>query len=188
VLVGLPAAMMWGPPAPEPLGPLPPFFLRSAEGEPVGRDELLDQVTVLCFFFTRCPDVCPALSIQMAGLQERLPQRGRLGGRPIRLLSVTVDPEHDQPGLLRDYAARFGAQPGRWRFAHGQRAQVDQLAAGLQLALDRSEEGASPAPQILHSERLTLIGPAGFVHGFYTTDAEGLAALEKDAAALARRG
>ncbi|HEX7184229.1 MAG TPA: SCO family protein [Thermoanaerobaculia bacterium] len=68
----------------------------------------------LQFIFTTCPTVCPALSATFAATQGRA---------DVRLVSISIDPEHDTPERLREYARRFQAGP-RWRFLTGRLEDV----------------------------------------------------------------
>src|SRR4051812_31151666 len=57
---------------------------------------LRGRVTVLAFVYTRCGDVCPAATLDMAQLQDRAAQDRSLSGR-MRLVTMSFDPEHDTP-------------------------------------------------------------------------------------------
>lgn len=149
--------------------------------------ELRGQVTVLDFIFTRCPDVCPLLTSKMAWLQRNLPDRP-LGGVPIRLVSVSVDPTHDRPEVLAEYGRRYGADFARWTFLTGTPDQVRAVLDALQLAADGVGDPEDPIGAISHSERMLLIDADGRVRGFYRSDDEGMRRLRRDAARLARAG
>jgi protein SCO1/2 len=157
---------------------VPPFTLTERSGAPLTTADLAGRVWVADFIFTRCPDFCPALTARMAGLQRALPP----GADPIRLVSFSVDPAHDTPAVLRDYAARAGASDG-WLFVTGPR---DALAAlmreGFKVAW--ADDGPSTAP-ITHSDRFVLVDRQLRIRGYYHgTDPEEVARLERDAAAL----
>lgn len=107
----------------EDVGPAPAFTLTDQLGRPVRADELRGAVVVVNFIYTSCHDTCPLLSVRMQALQERLRQEGLLGKR-VQLLSVTVDPAHDTPAVLRPYAERHGADPAVWRFLTGPEERV----------------------------------------------------------------
>jgi len=86
-------------------------------------DELgRDGPVMLQFAFTTCPTICPALSSTLAAAREEL--RGELDGA--RLITITIDPEHDTPDRLRDYAVRLRADR-RWRFLTGRLADVIEV-------------------------------------------------------------
>src|SRR5262249_40259116 len=69
---------------------------------------------LLQFIFTTCPTICPVLSGTWAAAQDTF---GAELER-IRMLSISIDPEHDTPARLQEYAQRFKAKP-QWRFLTG---------------------------------------------------------------------
>jgi protein SCO1 len=114
----------------EAYGSVPDFSLTERSGRTVTRSDLVGKVSVVDFFYTRCPDTCPLQSAHLARLQTELAQV------PDALfVSVTVDPDHDTAGVLGDYAARFNADPRRWLFLTGPRDAIYRLAVdGFHLA------------------------------------------------------
>src|SRR4051812_2983673 len=100
-------------------GPVGDFAFVGRDGRPVTRADLDGRVWACSCFFTCCTETCPQLSGAMARLQHEL------AGQPgVRLVSLTVDPEHDNPQVLDRYATSFGADPARWLFLTGPRADV----------------------------------------------------------------
>lgn len=74
---------------------------------------------MLNFIFTSCTAICPVMSATFSEVQKALgPERDHL-----RLVSISIDPEHDTPERLQAYAARYGAGP-EWRFLTGTPADV----------------------------------------------------------------
>ncbi len=186
LLLALPAMAVWwrSPPALERYTPLPGFSLLNQQDQTLTSLDLRGQVVLVNFIFTRCPDVCPLLSARMAWLRRNLPAQA-LGGHPIVLVSITVDPEWDRVPQLAAYAERWGAQLPGWQFLTGDPEQVRQVIADFQQVaevVDRSGE----VPAIAHSERILLIDPAGVVRGFYPSDEDSLEQLRRDAHRLAR--
>jgi len=161
------------------LGTVPSFDLVERAGTPLRAGDLAGTVWVADFIFTRCPDFCPALTARMAELQTALAPRP--GG--LRLVSFSVDPEHDTPDVLRAYAARAGARDG-WLFATGPRDRVASLLRdGFHVAY--ADDGPPTTP-ITHSDRLVLVDPALRIRGYYHgTDADDVHRLIRDARALA---
>ena len=51
----------------------------------------------------------------------------RLEGSDVLLVSLSVDPAHDTPEVLAEYARRFEAEPGRWWFLTGSRDLIYNL-------------------------------------------------------------
>jgi protein SCO1/2 len=93
-------------------------LLRS-DGRAVSLDDELrhDGPLVLDFVFTTCTAICPIQSRTFAELQARSDP-----ARLLRLVSISIDPLHDTPAVLRGYARQFGARE-RWRFYTGTVAQ-----------------------------------------------------------------
>lgn len=156
--------------APEPLpvlSELPEFSLVERSGAALDKATLAGRPAIVDFIFTRCPASCPRLTARMKELEKRLP-----GSSRVRLLSISVDPEHDRPEVLRRYAEGWQAGP-RWLFATGERAAIFELIRkGFLLAVEATpEDTTSP---ILHSNRFALVDREGRMRATYQ-------ALEEDA-------
>jgi protein SCO1/2 len=160
------------------LGTVPGFALTERSGSVVRAADLEGSVWVAGFIFTRCPDICPALTARMADLQKTLGESG--GG--VRLVSFSVDPTHDTPDVLRGYAERAGAR-GDWLFLTGPRDQLATLLKdGFRVAF--ADDGPAEAP-ITHSDRLVLVDRALRIRGYYHgRNTEDLARLSRDAETL----
>jgi len=88
-------------------------------GAPVSLGNLRGQVWVADVIFSRCPTACPGMTLRMRELQAALPANA-----PVKLLSLTTDPENDTPAILKRYAEQFGANPDRWWFLTGPEDKV----------------------------------------------------------------
>lgn len=163
------------------LGTVPEFRLVDRDGAAFGSAELAGQPWVAGFIFTRCPDVCPAVTAQMKRVQDGL--AAAAGGAP--LVSFSVDPAYDTPERLDAYARRHGAGP-TWHFLTGERAPIARLLMdGFKVAF--ADDGPATNP-ITHSDRLVLVDGErqirGYYHGRTETDVDRLIA---DASRLAAR-
>ena len=98
------------------------FSFTNQFGESVTRRTLEGSPWVADIIFTRCPSICPQMSTQMSQLQEALGSNS-----PVKLVSVTTDPDHDTPAVLKKYGELFGAIPGRWHFLTGSKLQMSQF-------------------------------------------------------------
>ncbi len=169
------------------IGPVPPFSLVERSGQPISRDDLAGRPWVADFIFTRCTGMCPALSTRMAELHRRLREQGLQA----RLVSFSVDPSHDTPEVLREYATRFGADEG-WLFVTGDRDVLYQLIGqGFRLSVaDRpTEQAADSGELITHSDRFVLVDAAGRIRGYYHgADLDAVPMVLHDLAALQPRG
>lgn len=145
------------------------FSLVDQSGEPADASILDGRYTVLAFFFANCPIYCPAMGQTMLRVQRES------SGDHIRLLSISVDGDHDTPEVIDAYAAALGADPARWRFLTGDRDHVrslaeDQLKLGVTYDASRqvSLADGSSMDFIDHPTRLILIGPDRGVLGMYS--------------------
>jgi len=73
-------------------------------GQPYTRDDFRGHVSIVDFGFTHCPDLCPTTLANLAKVLDKL---GEARGR-VQIDFITVDPERDTPGVLRDYLSGFG--------------------------------------------------------------------------------
>lgn len=92
----------------------PDFALEDAEGRPLGLEDRRGKVVVLHFVYTSCPDVCPLHAEHIAEIQQmvnRTPMRDL-----VRFVTITTDPEHDTPDVMRAYGPAHGLDPVNWTF------------------------------------------------------------------------
>lgn len=97
--------------------------------------------------------------------------QSRLEGKAsrVRLLSYTVDPEHDRPSVLQDYARRYGADLRRWTFVTGPDTTLYRLAVkGYLLPVDKAADTTQGELGYVHSDMLVLVDPDLRIRGFYS--------------------
>jgi protein SCO1/2 len=112
---------------------VPRFSLIDQNRQRITREDLLGRVWVANFIFTSCRATCPQQTATMARLLADL--QGEPG---IRLVSITVDPDHDTPEVLTRYAERFHADAHRWLFLTGEEEAIHTLAQeGFRLSATR---------------------------------------------------
>jgi protein SCO1/2 len=127
---------------------IPDVKVVQANGETVSTANLFDtnKTIVVSFIFTSCSAICPVLTTTLAQTQQRL----GTDAEHLRILSISIDPEHDSPAQLHDYAQRFKAH-GDWQFLTGERTAIRELQQAF--AADRGDKN--------NHLPLTLIRPAG---------------------------
>ncbi len=174
-----------GSAAPPVIGPVPAFTLIERSGRPISRDDLAGRPWVADFIFTRCTGMCPALSTRMADLRRALREQGL----DARVVSFSVDPSHDTPDVLREYAKRFAADDD-WLFVTGDRAALYHLIGqGFRLSVaERAPEQAADGEELItHSDRFVLVDAEGRIRGYYHgTDPDAVPALLQDLARISR--
>lgn len=157
------------------MGQVSRFSLIEASGKPVQESDLKGQVWLAAFIFTRCAGQCPLMTHSMALLQKQLPVR-----EDLKLVSISVDPEHDTPEVLARYAASYEADRSHWLFLTGGKDAIRQLARTA-FHLPVEDNAPSEGEPILHSTKLVLVDRDGLIRGYYdTTDAPSLKQLVRD--------
>ena len=92
-------------------------------------DLLKGKIVAINLIYTTCQYACPLETARMAQVQRVLGDRM---GRDIFFYSITIDPEHDTPAVLKEYAAKYHAGPG-WLFLTGTQADIDLISKKLGL-------------------------------------------------------
>jgi protein SCO1/2 len=157
---------------------VPSFNLIDQNAQPATSDQLLGHPWIADFIFTTCASLCPTMSAHMADLQGQLPSN-------VKLVSFSVDPLHDNPAALKQYAERYHAIPGRWIFLTGDEKSQDQVIRGMKLGFVPAKDG-NP---IQHDEHFVLVDAQGRIRGFYDSFVpQRLQQLLRDARLLATDG
>jgi cytochrome oxidase Cu insertion factor (SCO1/SenC/PrrC family) len=141
------------------------FALTERDGTTVRKGDLLGNVWVASFVFTRCTGPCPQVTTTMARLQSDLPA----DSDNIRLVTFTVDPDHDRPAELSRYAENFHADPKRWLFLTGSQADIYRLLReGFCVPVEQNTGDArQPGNEVMHSPRLVVVDRKGHVRGYF---------------------
>ena len=135
------------------IGPAPNFTLTSQDGKPVALADLCGKVVAVTFIYTECPDICPMLTQKMVQLQDEL---GADFGKKIDFISISLDPEHDTPEVLKDYAQFWGARPEGWSFLTGSLDAVRDVTRRYGVFFTKKEDGS-----VEHSQLTTLVDADG---------------------------
>ncbi len=136
-------------------GQVPPFELVSQTGQKTTLADLKGHVWVADAIFTNCQGPCPMMTSKMRGVAKEVESLA-----DVRIVSLTVDPEHDSPEVLTAYAKEFQAKPAQWLFLTGAKEVLNQVSQdGLHLSkVDGSLE---------HGTRFALVDKTGEVRGYY---------------------
>jgi protein SCO1/2 len=105
------------------IGPAPKFELVNQDNIKVGNDTYKGKVYVLEFFFTTCPSICPKMNQSMLLIEKKF-----FGNPNFGIVSITIDPSHDKPSVLKDHAALLGVKSSNWNFLTGDREYIFNLA------------------------------------------------------------
>jgi protein SCO1/2 len=139
---------------------MPDFRMLDEDGVPRNLSDFRGSAVAFTFIFTRCPlpDFCPRMSQHFARSRQQLQS---LPGASTNwmFLSLSFDPEHDRPEVLRRYGSRWrGDSPDRWVFASIAGPVLASLAPALDLKV-QPEDGT-----FMHNLRTVVIDTNGRIH------------------------
>lgn len=145
---------------------LPDLKLTNQDGKRIGMKDFRGKVLAITFIYTRCPlpNYCPLMSIRFSELAMNLQKDAALKDK-VRLLSITFDPKHDTPQVLKSYGAGYYNKDVKpdfdlWQLATGTEDDIKKVADffGLYYQSDPGDEKT-----INHSLRTIVIDPDGKV-------------------------
>lgn len=146
---------------------MPNFGLVSQSGKHIFLNQYPGKVLIVTFIYTRCPfpDYCPRINAQFAEVDRQLEADRALSGET-HLLSVSFDPQHDTPKILREYGLKaIGGKRlaafDHWEFAVPLATQLPKMADFFGLTYEDT------GGVINHSLSTTVIGPDGRVFSWY---------------------
>lgn len=97
---------------------VPDFTLIDQKRQAISLSQFAGKVVALNFVYTSCalPNFCYRMANNFGVLQRRFKDQM---GRNLVLLTVTFDPQRDQPEVLAKYAQQWKADPATWHFLTG---------------------------------------------------------------------
>jgi protein SCO1/2 len=93
---------------------VPEFTFLNQDSIYVSNEDFKGKVYVAEFFFTSCPSICPIMNKNMKRIEEQYGMREDFG-----IASFTIDPSHDTPSVLKEYAERYEVFSQNWHFLTG---------------------------------------------------------------------
>lgn len=155
-----------------------PFSLTNQNGKTVTQEDYNNKIYIADFFFTTCPTICPIMTTNMAGIQEKIKD-----DPDVLLLSHSVTPEIDSVAQLKTYAQEKGVMDHKWNLVTGPKKEIYELARKSYLAVKTDGDGGPY--DMIHTENFILVDKEKRIRGFYDgTQTEDMEKLMKDLALL----
>lgn len=103
---------------------VPDVTLVNQDGKRMKLKELVNsgKPVVVDFIYGTCTTICPVLSAGFTNFQRKLGSQSL----NVQLISISIDPEHDSPAVMKKYLKNYRAQPG-WDFLTGSREDIDRV-------------------------------------------------------------
>ncbi|WP_409417463.1 SCO family protein [Flavobacterium sp. PS2] len=105
------------------IGPAPKFELTNQDNVKISNETYKGKVYVLEFFFTTCPSICPKMNLSMLEIEKKF-----FGNPNFGIVSITIDPAHDTPQVLKDHAKMLGVKSSNWNFLTGDKNVIMDLS------------------------------------------------------------
>jgi protein SCO1/2 len=118
------------------------------------------RISVVNFFFTRCPDFCRDMNKAMSRVVDAYQKNNFL-----HFFSISIDPVYDTPAVLLEYSKSYHARAGKWDFLTGEKNLVYKLAK--QDFLVNAVRDTSEVNNFIHSPMLVLVDTHKHIRGYY---------------------
>lgn len=140
----------------------PGFALTDQTGDTLTSEDLRGNVVLYTFTYGQCEEPCIAPEPTMAEIAERADEVD-LGGVPLRLVTLSFDPERDSVQELATRAGEHGADGDLWTYATTDPTQTDNVVrAGFRTWFESRDDGSFAFDPVL-----ILVDGWGIVRGEY---------------------
>lgn len=155
------------------------FSFTNENGNTFTNQDVAGKVTVVEYFFTSCPGICRVMNTQLQRVYKVYQNEPQFA-----ILSHTVDPETDEPSVLRAYAERIHAYGKNWHFLTGDKEALYTMARQSYL-LSVEDPPTAIEDDFIHTEYVSLLDRDRRIRGFYNaTDSTSVQKLINDIAIL----
>lgn len=142
------------------------------------REFVGDRHTLLTFLFTRCHEVCPALTANLAQVQTHAAEDDY--SDDVALVPVTFDPVYDTEDVLREFTEARGADPTaeNWQFLRPESDERAEEVIGETFGVPfqqtdayTPDEGDTHEMEFNHQSLTLLVNVDGYVERAYADGA-----------------
>lgn len=135
---------------------VPHFEFVNQNRDTITEETYKGKVFLVEFFFTRCPTICIPMNKNLVLIQNTFKDNANFG-----IASFSIDPEHDTPEVLKEYADRYGVTDPDWNMMTGDRETIYELAnVGFNLL---AQENPNIDGNFQHSGLFALVDQNGFI-------------------------
>ncbi len=135
---------------------VPKFSFTNQNGKTIDNETYKGKVYIVEFFFTTCPSICPIMNRNMVKLQNEF-----FGNPNLGIASFTIDPTHDTPTVLKEYAESYKITNPNWNLLTGDKESIYKLAnEGFNIYAGENSEVEGGFE---HSGYFALIDQEGFI-------------------------
>ncbi len=120
----------------------PGFSLIDQDGQRLTNEDLRGKIVLYAFTYTRCPSPCYEIETTMQEILQRQ-HEVQLGEVPLVLVTISFDPRHDTPAVLKAHARSLSVDSEKWIFATGSDESLLKtiIGAGFEVYYQQKEDG-----------------------------------------------
>lgn len=135
---------------------IPAFEFVDQNGDTITQKDYEGKVFVAEFFFSTCPTICPIMKQNLVAVQDEFK-----GNEEFGIASFSIDPVHDTPAVLKEYAELNGVEHQNWHLMTGNREDIYSLAnSGFNIYAGQNPEAEGGFE---HSGYFALIDQEGYI-------------------------
>ena len=139
---------------------IPKFKFANQYGDSITNKSLDGTIYVADFFFTTCPSICPVMHRNMLTVYEAFKNTG-----DVKIISHTIDPQHDSVPVLKIYADKLGISGNTWWLLRGKKEDVYRIAEKNYLVAVKKD--STEAGGYVHAGYFVLIDKQKRIRGTY---------------------
>lgn len=133
---------------------VPHFELTDQNNKKITDKDMLGKVYLVEFFYSTCPTICPVMNSNMKYINQKI-NKPNFG-----IISISIDPTHDTPQVLKDHARMIGATSPNWHFLTGDRTYISKLADQFNIYVGKKSDDAE---SLNHSGMIALVNKEGTI-------------------------
>ena len=153
----------------------PGYSFIDHDGNRFTNEDLRGSLVLYTFTHSRCAAPCVSTSTTLTALQPALAEVDT-GDIPLQFVSISVDPDHDTPSILRAYADSLGADTDRWHFVTGDANQLKNvIGAGFRTYYGEDSQGNLTVDPVF-----ALVDGWGVLRAVYRTATPDVEILKRD--------
>jgi protein SCO1/2 len=154
-------------------GVVPDFEMTDSLGQAFNSKSLAGKVWIADFIYTSCPGACPRMTSEMDKVAHEL-----TGEKDVRLVSISVDPDHDSPPVLNAFAHEYGGPTAQWIFLTGTPNTIHLIA-------NETFHVGDVIGKMDHSTKFIVVDKRGEIRGYYASlDPDNIQTMLGDVEAL----
>jgi len=140
---------------------MPDVLLEDSKEREYHFSEYRGKYVLVTFVYTNCTTVCPVLETNFAQVYDLIPQKYM--GNELDFLTISFDPENDDPETLEKYRSYFNSDGETWRMARiNDEDELQDLLDTLEVVVIPDGEG-----DFSHNVAFYLINPEGYLEAVY---------------------